>query len=181
MHWFQPSSRRPGLTRCSLLRKASPNAHGVVLTWSYSLAWNKFTMTLCAVGGQPGLVLDAWSPGRVLDQQKGLLGFPLTHYALLVLGLAQALQTQVTPTAKYQRTQSGHCNKDHYNRHHPSGGAMVHYGHFALYKLWKLQITKIIEGNVWPLKISPTWLVFTTLSLAPMKGKNAYVRKLYMA
>ena len=82
-----------------------------------------------AAGGQLGLPLHARPLGRVLHQQEGLLGLTVPYDALLVLRLADALESQVAPAAQDQGPQGGDGDEDDDDRDHSRGGAVVHNRH----------------------------------------------------
>lgn len=87
-------------------------------------------MHFWAVGGhQLGLSFHTWPLGRVLHQEKGLLCLAITHDALLILGLADALQPQVAPAAQDQGPQGSYGDEDDNDRDHPGRGAVVHNRH----------------------------------------------------
>lgn len=86
-------------------------------------------MAFGAVGGEFGLVLHPRTPGRILHQQEGLLGLAVSHDALLVLRLADALQAQIAPAAQNEGAQGSDGDEGDDDGHHPRGGAVVHDGH----------------------------------------------------
>lgn len=114
-----------------LLAQASPPPHGGQ-GWQQTTPPGAVACSAVWLGAsQSGLAL-AGPPGGVLHQQEGLLGVTVTHDALLVLGLAEALQPQVAPAAQDQCTQRCHSDEDDQHRGHASGGTVVHDGHGEL-------------------------------------------------